>query len=83
MEKDGESVPVQEKKPRFSYSEGAFASNFKDSGVKKLIILAIGEDVYENYTNIKVLLDLIKIDDIEYINACVIRTLVSYRVAVT
>lgn len=69
MEKDGESVPEQVKRPRFSYSEGAFASNFKDSGVKKLMILAIGEDVYENYTNIKVLLDLIKIDDIEYINA--------------
>ena len=45
MEKDGESVPEQVKRPRFSYSEGAFASNFKDSGVKKLMILAIGEDV--------------------------------------
>jgi hypothetical protein len=69
MEKKGDPVRDQPKKSRFSYSEGAFASKFKDSGVKKLIILAIAEDTYENYANIKILLDLIKINDVEYINA--------------
>ena len=69
IEKNEKSVPSTEKKPRFTYSEGAFASKYKDSGVKKLLILAIVEDIVENYANLKILLDLLKINDVEYINA--------------
>jgi hypothetical protein len=52
VEKVDENIP-EEKKPQFSFSEVAFSSDFKDSSVNKLIILAIVEDVYENYNNLK------------------------------
>lgn len=49
----------EKQKSRSSYADGASTSAFRDSGVKKLIILAIVEDVSESYSNVKTLLNLI------------------------
>ena len=57
------------KKQRFSYTRGAFSSQFKDSGVKKLLILAITENVCENYNNLKLILDLVGIPDFDCVHA--------------
>ena len=56
-------------KKRSSYSDGAFSSHFKDSGVKKLLILAITEDVFENYNNLELILNLVGIPDFDCVHA--------------
>ena len=45
-------------KKKWSYEKQSSCDKFKYSGVFKLIILAIVEDVEESYTNVKCLLDL-------------------------
>ncbi len=64
---DNNNLP--NKKAKFSYKEGACASEFKDSGVKKIIILAIVEDVTESYGNLKIILDLLGIQNIDCVHA--------------
>lgn len=46
-------------------SEGLKKSSFKDSGVNKIIIIAIGFNVQENYRNIRSLFELLKLDELE------------------
>ena len=58
----GDESTLEVKRSRLSYSEGAFNSLFKDSGVKKLIILALVEDINEDYDNLKTILELVKVD---------------------
>lgn len=49
---------------RQKYSEGVASKSFEDSGVKKLIILALVQNVQENYDNVKLLWREIGIDKI-------------------
>ncbi|KAK6168741.1 hypothetical protein SNE40_019926 [Patella caerulea] len=60
------SEPVQK---RLKYSEGAFQGKFIDSGVKKLLLIAITEDVKESYDNVNPILDLLKLDRVEFMSA--------------
>ena len=48
-------------KKKWSYEKQSSCDKFKYSGVFKLIILAIVEDVEESYTNVKCLLDLLQL----------------------
>ena len=50
---------------RLKYSDGVFAKQFRNSGVKKLLPLAIVQDTQEQYANIKKLLDLVDIKGVE------------------
>ena len=54
---------------RMKYSEGAFSKDCKSGSVKKLIILALCEDIPENYENLKSLMALIGLNKISFINA--------------
>ena len=54
---------------RMKYSESAFATESKPGSVKKLIILAICEDIPENYHNLKSILAIMDLDRISFINA--------------
>ena len=54
---------------RMKYSESAFATESKPGSVKKLIILAICEDIPENYHNLKTILAIMDLDRISFINA--------------
>lgn len=60
------SSPVTKKPPRFQYADGARANVFKESGVKKLIMLAIVQDVSESYENVKTVLNLIGREQIDF-----------------
>ena len=53
----------EKKRPR--YSDGVFAKAFRNSGVKKLIPLAVIQDTQEQYSNIKQLLDLVDVKGVE------------------
>ncbi len=64
---DSDNSP--KKKAKFAYKEGACASEFKDSGVKKIIILAIVENVTESHGNLKIILDLLGIQNIDCVHA--------------
>ena len=69
---DESSSPAFKKisqKKNFSYAQGIFARQFKDSGVKALIILGIVEDVNESYDNIKMLMNKTGIPNIDYMGA--------------
>ena len=57
---------VVESETKFSYKDGLKRDIFKDGGVKKLIILALIEDVKETYSNIKQLVDLLEIGTDKY-----------------
>lgn len=46
---------------KFSYVEGVKSDSFKDGGVKKLVILALVEDVKESHSNIKSIIDILNI----------------------
>ena len=59
----------EKKQSTFSYTEGAFAKEFKNSSVNKLMILAIVENVCENYNNLKMILELLGLDEIDSVNA--------------
>ena len=50
---------------RLKYSDGVFAKAFRNSGVKKLLPLAVVQDTQEQYANIKKLLDLVDIKGVE------------------
>lgn len=53
------------RKKRQKYDNGVAANVFKDSGVKKLIILCLAPNVEENYHNVKLLWSEIKIDSMK------------------
>ena len=55
----------QPEKKRLKYSDGVFAKSFRNSGVKKLIPLAIVQDTQEQYTNIKKLIELVEVKGVE------------------
>ena len=50
---------------RFKYADGVFAKAFRNSGVKKLLPLAVVQDTQELYPNIKKILDLVDIKGVE------------------
>ena len=52
-------------KKRSKYSDGVFTKTFKNTGVKKLIPLAVVQDTQEQYSNIKQLLDLVDVKGVE------------------
>ena len=53
---------------KWSYAAGAYSKKFKDSGVNKLMILGIVEEVYENYDNLKTVLDHIDFEFFKNVN---------------
>lgn len=54
--------PVVRRSSRQKYSDGVASKRFRDSGVKKLFILAITESTQENYHNVKLLWSSLNID---------------------
>ena len=54
---------------KWSYSKGACSSQFKDSGVNKLIILGMVEDVCESYDNLKTMINLTGLQNFNFANA--------------
>ena len=48
------------------FKKRANLGEFKDSGVKKLMILAIAFDVKENYANIKLVFDTLQLNDLKF-----------------
>ena len=65
--------PVRESEPRpkqtFSYEKGAFQKKLKFSGVKKLMVVAIVQNVCENFDNTKILLDLTNLNAISFVSS--------------
>ena len=57
LEKYDPLVNQESLNKKWSYATGAFSKKFKDSGVNKLIVLGIVEDVCENYDNVKFILE--------------------------
>ena len=51
---------------RSTYSQGVCFKNFKDSSVKKLLILSAWPDVPESHSNLKKMLDQLNIEAIEF-----------------
>ena len=58
----------QPEKKRLRYSDGVFAKTFRNSGVKKLIPLAVVQDTQEQYSNIKQLLELVDVKGVENVS---------------
>ena len=56
--------PDRERK-RLKFSDGVFAKTFRNSGVKKLLPLAVVQDTQEQYGNIKKILELVDIKGVE------------------
>ena len=54
-----ESSKEDNQNKKWSYAAGECSKDFKDSGVRKLMIIGIIEDVQESYDNLKVILDQI------------------------
>ena len=50
---------------RLKFADGVFAKAFRNTGVKKLLPLAVVQDTQEQYSNIKKLLDLVDIKGVE------------------
>ena len=48
---------------RLRYNENVVESKFKDSGVKKVLLLGLSQDTEENYANISKLWNLLQIND--------------------
>lgn len=48
-------------KPRSSYSDGLLAKNFKDSGVNKIFLIVMVQFSEENYDNLELMWDLLKL----------------------
>ena len=63
------------KATRYSYAQGSQSRKFQDSGVKKLIIIAIIENVTESYDNIKLLLDELDLEKIEHFSTLDLKAL--------
>ena len=49
--------------------KGACSTRFQDSGVKKLLILAIVENVIENYDNLKAVMSLLDLESVSFVCA--------------
>ena len=60
-ENDPIKSPEKKNKPGFT------ASKFKDSGVRKLIILSIVEDLPEDYNNVKKLMEALNLDEFTHV----------------
>ena len=56
------------KSPEKKNRPGFTASKFKDSGVRKLIILSIVEDLPETYSNVKKLMEGLNLDEFTHVN---------------
>ena len=54
-------IELREKGKRFKYSEGAVPSTSKLSGVKKTLLIGVLPFTQENYTNVKLILDNMKL----------------------
>ena len=65
MVKDEEEITSKKMK----YSGGAFSKDSKSGSVKKLIILAICQDIPENYENLKSILAIMDLDQISFTSA--------------
>ena len=65
IEKFDESSKDDKQNKKWSYAAGACSKDFKDSGVRKLMIIGIIEDAQESYDNLKVILDLIDFEALE------------------
>ena len=61
---DDEFSSPASQKTKWSYAAGACSDKFKDSGVRKLMILAMVENASESYSNLKLLLDLLELNTI-------------------
>lgn len=57
---------TENEKKRQKYSDGVGYTDFKDSGVKKLFILAIAPGAQENYMNVFQIWNLLDINDLLY-----------------
>ena len=51
---------------KFSYKNGPVFKQFKDGSVKKLVPLAVFPNVSETYYNVKIILDQMDVEEIEY-----------------
>ena len=58
-------VENREKGKRFKYCEGAVPSTSKLSGVKKTLLVGVLPFTQENYSNVKLMLDLMKLGDLK------------------
>ena len=58
-------VENREKGKKFKYSEGAVPSTSKLSGVKKTLLVGVLPFTQENYSNVKLILDLMKLGDLK------------------
>jgi hypothetical protein len=63
--KQDENIPNNK---RSKLSDGIQASSLKDSGVKRLMILAIAPEIQENYRNVKLIWHLLQLTNIETLN---------------
>ncbi|KAJ8685580.1 hypothetical protein QAD02_021373 [Eretmocerus hayati] len=54
------------KRKRQTYEEGIAAQDFRDSGVKKLLILAVVENAQENSENVRKLWKSLKLDELDF-----------------
>ena len=50
---------------RWSYAQGVSSNVFKDSGIMRLQLLAITENINESYENIEIMLDQLNLDSLE------------------
>lgn len=67
-----EGPEKKEKKRRSSYAEGFSPLDFKDSGVKKLLLLAL-TPISERHDNIATILETLNIEGLEYGVSCDIK----------
>lgn len=65
---DDDGQPCNKAK-KFSYSQGVYSQGFEQGGVKRLIIIAMVQQVTENYDNLKIVLDLCGIPDLQFVQA--------------
>lgn len=63
-------VEFREKGKRFKYSEGPVPSTSKLSGVKKCLLVGVLPYTQENYANVKLMLDLMKLGDLKPTYSC-------------
>ena len=53
---------------RFKYSDGVFAGQFQNSGVKMLIPLVVVPDCQEHYENVKNMRELVNVNAVECVS---------------
>ena len=64
---DDEDIDDPIKSPEKRQRPGISASKFKYSGVRKLIILSIVEDLPEDYNNVKKLMEALNLDEFTHV----------------